>query len=80
MKWEWAVTAESTDLKVGGDQEAEPPSFPEAIILAEKNQVVIRTPAKPGNYRVFAFVRDGKGGASAENLCFRIEAKPLSAQ
>ena len=80
LKWEWTVTAESTDLKVGGDQESEPPSFPDAIVLAEKNQVVIRTPAKPGNYRVFAIVRDGKGGASAENLCFRIEAKPLPPQ
>lgn len=43
--------------------------------LAEKGQVVIRTPSQPGNYRLFAIVRDGKGAASAENLCFRVEAR-----
>jgi hypothetical protein len=75
LRWEWTVTAESTDLKVGGDKETEPPSFPDAIVSAEKNQAVVRTPAKPGNYRVFAIVRDGKGGASAENFCFRVETK-----
>ena len=74
LKWEWTVTAESTDVKVGGDKEPEPPSFPDAIVSTEKSQAVIRTPAKPGNYRVFAIVRDGKGGASAENFCFRVEA------
>ena len=75
LRYEWTVTAESTDVKVGGDKESEPPSFPEAIVSTEKNQAVIRTPAKPGNYRVFAIVRDGKGGASAENFCFRVEAR-----
>jgi hypothetical protein len=74
LRWEWTVTAESTDVKVGGDREAEPSSFPDAIVHTENNQAVIRTPAKPGNYRVFAIVRDGRGGASAENFCFRVEA------
>lgn len=75
LRWEWTVTAESTDVKVGGDKEAEPPSFPDAIVSAAKNQAVIRPPSKPGNYRVFAIVRDGKGGASAENFCFRVETR-----
>ena len=75
LTWEWTVTAESTDVKVGGDKDAEPPSFPELVVFAEKGQAVIRTPAKPGNYRVFVIVRDGKGGASAENFCFRVEMK-----
>ena len=69
------MTAESTDIRVGGDKESEPPSFPDAIVSAEKGQVVIRTPNKPGNYRLFAIVRDGKGSASAENFCFRVEAR-----
>jgi len=75
LRWEWTVTAESTDIKVGGDKESEPPSFPEAIVSAEKGEVVIRTPNKPGNYRLFGILRDGKGGASAENFCFRVEAR-----
>ncbi|NBV25514.1 MAG: hypothetical protein EBS05_26840 [Proteobacteria bacterium] len=75
LTWQWTVTAESTDTKVGGDKESEPPSFPDAVVRAEKDQVVLRTPTKPGNYRVFAIVRDGKGGASAENFCFRVEGR-----
>ena len=75
LRWEWTVTAESTDVKVGGDKESEPPSFPDAIVSADKGEVVIRTPSKPGNYRLFGIVRDGKGGASAENFCFRVEAR-----
>ena len=73
LRWEWTVTAESTDLKVGGDKESEPSSFPNSIVSAEKDQVVIKTPDKPGNYRLFGIVRDGKGAASAENFCFRVE-------
>jgi hypothetical protein len=44
-------------------------------VSAEKDQVTIRMPAKPGNYRLFLVVRDGKGAASAENFCFRVEAR-----
>jgi hypothetical protein len=69
------VTAESTDIRVGGDKESEPLAFPDAIVSGEKGQVVIRTPNKAGNYRLFVIVRDGKGSASAENFCFRVEAR-----
>ena len=78
LQWEWKVTAESSGVRIGGDKEEEPPSFPDAVVHAENNQAVIRTPAKPGNYRLFTTVRDGKGGASTENLCFRV--KPLSTE
>ena len=49
LRWEWTVTSESTDIKVGGEKESESPSFPHAIVAAEKGEVVIRTPNKPGN-------------------------------
>lgn len=75
LRWEWKVMAESTETRVGGDREPEPRSFPEAIVSAEKGEVVLRTPAQPGNYRLFGIVRDGKGAASVENFCFRVEMK-----
>jgi hypothetical protein len=75
LKWDWAVHPESTDIRAGGDRESEPPAVAGAVVSAEKDRAVIRTPAKPGNYRVFVIVRDGKGSASAENFCFRVEAK-----
>jgi hypothetical protein len=73
LQWSWAVTAESTDLRVGGDKESEPPALLDVIVSTQNNEVTIRTPSKPGNYRLFGVVRDGKGGASAENICFRVE-------
>ena len=73
LTWDWAVTAEAAAPKGGGDKEAVPPSFPDAVVSADKDRAVIKAPDKPGNYRVFVVVRDGKGGASVENFCFRVE-------
>ena len=73
LAYRWTVTAESTDIRSGGDTESEPQSFPDLIVHAENGQAVIRSPEQPGNYRLFATVRDGKGSASTENLCFRVE-------
>jgi len=73
LTYEWTVTAESADIRSGGDKEAEPPSFPELVVHSEPGQAVIRAPETPGNYRVFVTVRDGKGSAGAENFCFRVE-------
>ncbi|MEY5011173.1 MAG: hypothetical protein RLZZ253_2312 [Verrucomicrobiota bacterium] len=72
---EWQVTAESTDRRSGGDAESEPGSFPDAVLEAKVTGAVIRTPDRPGNYRLFVIVRDGHGAASVENLCFRVEPR-----
>ncbi len=72
LEWEWYVAEESKDLKVGGDNELEPPRV-EGCILREKNgEATIRTPSKSGAYRLYLIVRDGEGGASAENMPFRV--------
>ncbi|CAN5721748.1 glycoside hydrolase family 2 TIM barrel-domain containing protein [soil metagenome] len=73
MTYEWAVLEESTDLKVGGDTESAPPAHPECIKKNGETTVQIRTPKKPGAYRLFLTVRDGKGAASADNIPFYVE-------
>ncbi len=75
LTWEWTVTPEATEVKVGGDREPEPPAIPAAVVHTEKEQAVLRAPAEPGNYRVFGIVRNSHGGASTENFCFRVEAR-----
>ena len=75
LAYEWIVTEESNDIRTGGDKESEPLSVPGLVVHTENGQAVIRTPDRPGNYRLFATVRDGKGSASAENLCFRVEKR-----
>lgn len=72
LRYEWSVREESQDRKSGGDKEAEPPAVPGAIANQKGAEASIKTPSKPGNYRLFVIVRDGKGGASADNIPFRV--------
>lgn len=75
LQWTWSVVQESTDIKTGGDKESVPPSIPDCIVSAQDGEAVIRVPEEPGNYRLFAIVKDGQGGASADNICFQVKAK-----
>ena len=74
IRYVWEILAESSDRRVGGDAEAAPPSFPDAI---EKGQgttrISFRAPNQPGGYRVFVTAYDGQGGAVAHNLPFYVE-------
>lgn len=75
---EWIVMAESTDIRIGGDRESEPPAFPELIRRvgetgADVATVEFAAPTTKGAYRLFLIVRDGQGGASADNFPFFVE-------
>ena len=74
LRYVWDIRAESSDRKTGGDAEAAPPSFPDAI---EKGQgtprIEFKIPDRPGAYRVFVTAYDGQGGAVAHNLPFFVE-------
>jgi Glycosyl hydrolases family 2, TIM barrel domain len=72
LAWEWAVIEESSDRREGGDAEAAPPAVAGAIVSHQQGSAEILTPRKPGAYRLFVTVRDGKGGASADNIPFRV--------
>ncbi|MGE9294976.1 MAG: glycoside hydrolase family 2 TIM barrel-domain containing protein [Puniceicoccales bacterium] len=73
LEYEWVVTAESTDRKVGGDAESVPPSYPELIQENNGKQVVFKAPSRSGAYRLFVYVRDGAGGAATANIPFYVE-------
>lgn len=68
----WTVMAESTDLRSSGDAEAVPPSFPQALREPGPKGVGIAG-LKPGQYRLFVTVRDGRGAAATANLPFRVK-------
>lgn len=70
---EWVVMAESTDRREGGDKEAVPPAIPGCITRANGLTAAGVAPRKPGAYRLFAIVRDGKGGASIDNVPFLVK-------
>lgn len=72
LSWEWAVVEESSDRKSGGDAEAAPPAVKGAVTSGKDGKATIKVPDKAGAYRLFVIVRDGKGGASADNIPFQV--------
>lgn len=72
LDFDWEVRAETKEVSVGGDAESEPPVVNGCVASSKGGEAVIRSPSKPGAYRLFLFVRDGKGGASADNLAFMV--------
>lgn len=71
LSYVWEIRAESTDQKIGGDAEATPPSFPDAIQAGQGTaRIEFTAPSRAGGYRVFVTCKDGTGGAAAHNMPF----------
>lgn len=74
LAYEWKVVRESGVKWAEGAHEPVPPTmqgcFPAG---ADSAEVTVKAPAKPGAYRLFLFVRDGKGGAATQNIPFLVE-------
>lgn len=74
LRYVWDIRAESTDRKAGGDKEAPPPSFPDAIVAGQgTSKITIKAPEGEGGYRLFVMAYDGQGGAVAHNVPFYVE-------
>ena len=69
---EWAVFAEATDLRKGGDAEAPPTRIDVRVLHADAATVRFVAPAQPGAYRLFITARDRGGKAATANLPFRV--------
>jgi hypothetical protein len=72
VAWDVRVDA-ADDPRVGGDWEPDQPPIPGAVLERSGVRARIRLPEKPGNYRIFAYARDGKGSAGTANLPVRVE-------
>lgn len=72
MEVRWFVMGESTARGVGGDREEEPPFFPEAVRQGGPTGARV-SGLKPGRYRIFAEVRDGRGAAATVNMPFEVK-------
>jgi hypothetical protein len=74
LKVEWILQAEPLTFGIGGDDEAVPPTFPDAIVKADASSAEIHMPDNGGGYRLFAYIRDGKGGAAVGNVPLYVDA------
>ena len=78
LSYSWSVMEESTDLKTGGDAENTPKVFAEAILNDHDSETSIKAPARPGAYRLFGYVYDGKGHAAHVNIPFYVDSSEKS--
>lgn len=72
---EWVLFKEMDEFESAGDFRPTPPTFPKAIQDATHEGVSVKMPDRPGNYRLFAYVRDGSGGGAVANLPLRVEGE-----
>src|SRR5882724_3277078 len=79
LAYSWEILTESSATTVGGDFEARPKSLPDLIQNPATNEIQLTAPTQPGAYRLFAYVRDGKGHAAHVNIPFYVDP-PAAAQ
>ncbi len=67
------------DIQVGliNDPPATIPYLPNLIESVSGSTALFRAPADQRNYRLFVFVRDGKGNAATVNIPFRVALDPM---
>jgi hypothetical protein len=74
LTYHWEVRHESSDRKSGGDAEAVPELVENAVkILDGEGNALMTTPKRPGAYRLFVTVKDGKGSGCMDNWPFYVE-------
>jgi hypothetical protein len=74
----WVLRKDSGTIGVGGDAQAAQTAHADAV-NASSNTATVTVPANGGGYRLFAYVRDGQGGAAVANTAFSVDApvKPI---
>jgi len=75
LTYHWEVMAESEEKKVGGDPESKPAALSSLILDPNASAISLHAPGKPGAYRLFAYVFDGKGHAAHVNIPFQVQAE-----
>jgi hypothetical protein len=73
LVYTWEVMEESTDLKTGGDFENKPKTMGNVLDRPKQAEAVLTAPAKPGAYRLFIYVFDGKNHAAHANIPFYVD-------
>ncbi len=72
MTWKWTVLTECSGHHDAKGRPFPPKPHPEAILSAKESAASFKAPKKPGIYRVYAEVSDGKGHVSTANFAFRV--------
>ena len=66
---------ESGAQSTGGDFESQPQRLPGLVSPEAAGEAQVKAPAKPGAYRLFAYVLNGHDRAAYANIPFFVDAK-----
>ena len=73
LTYRWEVMEESTDLKSGGDFETTPKTLAGLVDPPARAEASLKAPERPGAYRLFLYVLDGRGHAAHVNVPFHVD-------
>ena len=74
LKVTWLLQRDPGEYGSGGDKEATPPTFPEALVKTDSHSATMVFPNDGGLYRLFVIVRDDHGGGAVANVPLRVDA------
>lgn len=74
LNYSWEIMEESGAKTAGGDSESQPRRLPDLISKPADGMANVKAPAKPGAYRLFAYVVTANGKAAYANIPFLVEA------
>ncbi len=77
IEYRWVLKPESTATQTGGDPEAEIPDLDGYIDDPRAGRTTLVAPP-PGEYRLFAYARDGNNHAAHANVPFLVAAAPAA--
>jgi hypothetical protein len=73
LTYRWEVMEETTDLKTGGDLEAKPKTHEGLVVAPTQAETDLKSPSRPGAYRLFVYAFDGQGHAAHANIPFHVD-------
>jgi hypothetical protein len=75
LTYTFEIMEESGAQSTGGDFESAPRRLPGLVSSGALGEAQVKAPAKPGAYRLFAYVFNGRGKAAYGNIPFYVDAK-----
>lgn len=73
LKIVWELLEETTDKRMGGDEENKPNAVSNFIVNSDGAKITFKAPSKKGPYRLFVYVYDQKGSGAHANIPFYVK-------
>ncbi|MCP8899829.1 glycoside hydrolase family 2 TIM barrel-domain containing protein [Gilvimarinus xylanilyticus] len=75
LEYQWEMLQEVAQRSQGGAHEIRPDAIAMDVLKKPEGQLIIRAPNAEGEYRMFAYVYDGKGKVGNANFPFYVRLK-----